>query len=246
MATTSLGFSFADGGWHPFVETLKEFEQQKELTYKSCTLFKLYQSFIPENFFQSLFDPCETKPGNLSSWPCYGQLLANIWLLNQTKLNKYLDYLKDRKGLVGWIFYGPHTLEYGNKELKRLTGLYLSVKKKGYNEPKGKEQINGYFLEKNGETRFVILEGNHRLAVLRTLGFEKVKVVIQRGHPTVIRYSELSNWINQNRIVYDLSMAKRIFDHLFYENGQQKASRLGLTKKNSPFANGVGYIDNFD
>lgn len=227
--TTRVGFSFLEDGWHPFVQTLKEYSENPHLRYRDSTLAVLFEKFRPLSVQEVLLDNLTIPVKPLCDLPPENAILSRLWELNQFSLTRFLDQKELKKEPVGWIYYGPHDEAYGAKEFERLTGIYNSIRKYGYRSAaKSSEALNGYFLKEGEELRFVLLHGNHRVSALKALGYSKIKVVIRKGHPAVVNRKELRKWTYEKGGIYSQDLAEKLFDSLFYGSGREKAKRLGL------------------
>lgn len=229
--TSRLGFSYAKDGWHPFVQTLKEYAQNEDLRYEDSTLARLYRQYCPSNVHEVLLDHLETQLKPICDWPPSNELIRWIWALNKTSVNSILKRLKDRPDSKGWIFFGPQKKEYGEKEFERLIDVYNSIKEKGYqHELSETDPVNGYFLKKGTDFRFVLLQGNHRVSALQALGYSEINVLIRKGHPAVIDRDDLHRWTEDGGGIYPSHLPYKLFDALFDESGMQKANRYDLNQ----------------
>lgn len=227
--TSRVGFSYSDDGWHPFVETLKEYQRDDKLLFEDSVLSKLYNQYKPGNLQEVLLDQIKGEIKPLSELPPINEALRNLWCLKKEDLTS-LKILQKERAPDGWIFYGPHSKEYGEKEFLRLISIYESIKKKGYKLVMSqKDMINGYFLKKGEKKVFVLLQGNHRVSALKVLGYDYVDVVIRDNHPAVIEYEQLHLWALENGGVFPYNTVNELFETLFNEKGYIKAERYGLT-----------------
>ena len=92
--------------------------------------------------------------------------------------------------------------------------------------------IQGAWLEANdGNRRFVVLQGNHRLAILAHMRTEPVAVrVISQalGH---VREAEIENWPLVANGRCSLDNARRIFNFFFSENGWHIARHIDANSR---------------
>ena len=227
--TSRIGFSYQNEGWHPFVETLREYAADPELRYEDSTLARLYENYCPKNVQEVLLNRHSLPMKPFCDWPPANVLIRWVWALNTSSVDAHLARLKSRPLKEGWIFFGPHHEDYGKREFNRLTGVYDSIRKNGYNpELAGHEPVNGYFLKRGNKLRFVLLQGNHRVSALKALGITEVDVLIRRGHPAIIDYNDLNRWTSEGGGIYSSFAANALFCSLFEESGLDKAIRLDL------------------
>ena len=229
--TSRVGFSYAEDGWHPFVQTLKEYIANPELRYEDSSLARLYHQYRPQNMQEVLLDHIETPQMPFCDWLPKYELITWLWVLNKRNNVLHQDSLTSKPNAGGWIFFGPHTQEYGRKEFQRLIGVYESIKHQGYRqELADMDSVNGYFLKKGTDIRFVLLQGNHRVSALKALGYSDVSVLIRKAHPAVIDHAKLHKWTKGSGGIYPLPLVENIFESLFSMSGLQKAQRYGLVK----------------
>lgn len=241
--TSRIGFSYAEDGWHPFVETLKEYAQDPQLRYEDSTLFRLYSQYCPQNAQEVLLDHIKSPIKPLCDWPPSYELISWVWTLNKGGVRNRLGKLKSSSSAGGWILFGPHTHDYGKKEFTRLLGVYESIKNNGYKlAESGTDPVNGYFLKEGANFRFVLLQGNHRVSVLKALGHAGVDVVIRQGHPAVIDRDNLSGWTDACGGIYPSLLTQQLFDALFTETGLPKAMRYGLAKHKTAIKEQIQFI----
>ena len=227
--TSRIGFSYADEGWHPFVETLKEYIQNKNLKYEDSSLALVYQKYCPKNVQEVLLDQIKEPVVPFCEWPPANDLLRWVWALNTSSVKSYLRYVKKKKEAEGWIFFGPHSPEYGKKEFNRLVKVYDSIGANGYQKELAEQDpVNGYFLKSGDDFRFVLLQGNHRVSALKALGYSEVSAVIRKGHPAVIDRNDLKQWTKSFGGMYSAFLVQSLFDNLFIQTGKEKAIRLGI------------------
>jgi hypothetical protein len=227
--TSRVGFSYAEDGWHPFVQTLQEYLENPRLKFEDSTLKKLYDNFQPKNVQEVLLDHISLPLKPICDWPAHNLLIRWIWALNRNSVQIYLDRLHKKGSKDGWIFFGPHSEEYGKREFSRLIHVFESIKRSGYQKDEAiKDPVNGYFLKSGNDVRFVLLQGNHRISALKVLGYSDVDVVIRQGHPAVVDRADLRKWTCEGGGIYPSGMAGDLFDSLFYEKGIKKAQRYGL------------------
>lgn len=229
--TSRIGFSYAEDGWHPFVETLKEYAHDPHLRYEDSTLSRLYRQYCPRNAQEVLLDHIQSPIKPFCDWPPSYELISWVWTLNESGVRSRLGKLKSSPSAGGWILFGPHTHAYGKKEFTRLIGVYESIKNNGYKSGgSGIDPVNGYFLKEGANVRFVLLQGNHRVSVLKAMGYPDVDVLIRQGHPAVIDRENLSEWTDACGGIYPSLLTEQLFETLFTETGLRKAQRYGLTK----------------
>jgi hypothetical protein len=228
--TTDCGFSFAPGGWHPFVRTLEEYTRDPGLVYDASTLHRLHERFQPQSVQDLLLEEITTPVQPLSEWPPIRRLFRRVWALTPWLAERELRTERARPGRGRtWLYFGPTPEDFRREEFDRLTGVYDNIRHHGYRAAlAATSPINGYFLKRGGDYRFVVLNGNHRVAVLAHLGIREVPVVIRVGHPSVVDEDRLDQWSLARGGLYPRGVAALLFEKMFSETGCDKAARLGL------------------
>lgn len=128
--------------------------------------------------------------------------------------------------------FGPVSAEKGQLELDRLRTTLTSIEQHGYRpELCNGDEISGYFLIHEGEYRFVIRAGLHRVAALTVLGHERVRVTFFPGYPRAIHLSDVGNWPLVRRGVIAPELARRYALRFFEEDGRKKAASIGLLRE---------------
>lgn len=97
------------------------------------------------------------------------------------------------------------------KELK-IQQLIKSIKEKGYRPEKFIDRkmghVTGYFLRNKIAEKFYVVSGNHRVAVLHSLGYEKIPVLIENKSffkerdKVEFGYDEMPVYIDRSRVDY--------------------------------------------
>lgn len=211
---TIFGCAFADGGWHHIIETLKEYDANPTIDYRQTTLFKFLKHFAPSSL-------CDLVPNqshctlSLFTYP-WGGFRKDAGLLERSK-----DALNSR-------FCGPSDDEFIREEYQRTIKLYHLLKQTGYKPWVFPNSfIGGVFLmRENGERRFVVLQGNHRLAILAHIGYATIQVRTLKEHKAIINEADQARWENVVNGTCSLEAAQKIFNLYFESQGERVKSFL--------------------
>lgn len=219
--TDMYGAGYIDD-WHHFVETLKEYKGNPEITYDDSVLKQYYAHFQPRNLEDGLF----TKRGRASKlrsgwigYPWYWSAELKVIFENTPA--------ETRPG--GNHHFGPNTDEFGQGELARLTPLYTAFKQQGYQpELFSDGYISGYLLVNGEDYRFVVTEGQHRVACLATLGYESIRVRFSQKpeYPRIVRFEDAKKWPQVVNGAYSRTLALKVFERFFMEGVGRE--RMGL------------------
>ncbi|MGM0396445.1 MAG: hypothetical protein ACQEP4_05255 [Bacillota bacterium] len=203
------GFMYTERG-HYFVETLKQYEENNELSYEDSYLREYYDKFQPRNRRDNYLWQEEVECFPM----CHG------WLFDPWR-NPANPPLKERRFETrrgGNHNIGPNTQDFGRAEFKRLTRAYDILREAGYNPDFFVDgYITGYLLIKNADYRFIASEGQHRIAALAALGFEEFlcRFDLKPWTNETVFYNQASKWPQVKAGIFTVSVAKMCFDHFF-------------------------------
>lgn len=196
---------------HHFTEVLKQYEENNELEYNDSVLKAYYEQFQPKNLEEALFIEKGRAPLLNKGWIGYP------WFWNkQMKVIFNKEHNETRPG--GIHHFGPNTEEFGAGELKRLIPLYKIFKEQGYQpELFFDGYISGHFLIKGDDYRFIVTEGQHRVACLAALGYDTIRCRFssEPQYPKVVRWQDVKKWPQVANGVYSRNLALRIFERFF-------------------------------
>lgn len=232
---TPFGFGFGSHGWHPYIHTLNQIDNEGTVPYEQSALARFYTRYQPTSLADALAvrpeEACEELRGLPSAWP----ILRDIWLMGPSDLaaacrRAHATTLTQRNAHIG-----PMSDEGGRRHYERLIDVYASLRQHGYdplrfdyqhaNYP-GQGEANGYFLWDGADYRFVVLHGHHRLAAAAHLREAVLHVCIRRRYIPVIELDRLSArafapWAST-------ALAQLLFSRLFTSDGAQKCREWRL------------------
>ncbi len=206
-ARTIFGASFGKNGWHHIQKTLEEYDANPKINYKDTTLYNYLRNFTPQSI-------CDLSGPDIKE-KCNLPLFVYPW--GTFKKNEGVSY----KEPLSSRFCGPSQDSFINDEFERTISLYEKIKKTGY-QPwlYGNTFIGGTFLiNERGDRRFVVLQGNHRMAILAHLNYERVAVREVKGFLVKVLESDYKNWLLVKSGQCQNDVAKNIFSLFFKENG---------------------------
>ncbi len=222
-------FSYDPAGWHPFVQTLKQFEADPELSYETSALYDFYQKYRPETVLEAFFVTPQARSAFADSelanykMPPFQPFFPWDPHASTTRAEKGLDGSQGNQG------YGPVSDAKGGLELERLTHTYRSIQTHGFRSGHGHDgDIRGYFLKTDDDYRFVIRQGLHRTAVLAAMNYEKIRVRFYLPYPRTVFLCNLDGWPQVRAGTMSAALAERVFAMFFEDDGRAKAAQLGL------------------
>ena len=217
QASTIFGCNFGDQGWNHIRKTLEEYDKNQSINYKHTTLYKYLKEFKPTSM--NLLDPEKVSPCHL-----HLPLFVHPWgtfKKGETKTKKNPSLSR---------FCGPSSDNFIQQEFSRIIALYKKIKETGYQPWKqGNSFIGGTFLiRRNGEKKFIVLQGNHRMAILSHLGFKKIAVRNVPGYITRVKENELKGCLLVKDKLCSEKQAQKHFEMFFHLDGSHIQSLMGI------------------
>ncbi len=205
---TIFGASFGKDGWHHIIKTLEEYDKNNGINYKQTSLYSFLKSFTPT----SICDLLNNNDNKINKLP--------LFIYPWGTFNKHT--IETNKTPLFSRFCGPSDDIFIKNEFSRIIKLYSHIKNNGY---KPWNAYNGFIcgtmlIKENDDRRFIVLQGNHRMAVLSHLGYEKIQVRTCRQNIGKINQKELANMplVIDGKCDYDTAI--KIFNIFFDEDGK--------------------------
>ncbi|MDD3289160.1 MAG: hypothetical protein PHX43_09225 [Alphaproteobacteria bacterium] len=204
QCSTLFASSFGKPGWHHIRRTLEEFDDNPNLNFKDSSLYRFLKEFKPQSISDLIPGSTVKLPLFVYPWGTFKK--------GETASSK--DAWQSR-------FCGPSSDDFIEEEFNRIIALYRKLRQTGYQPYKYPNSfINGtWLISKTGDKRFIVLQGNHRVAVLAHLGATALSVRPLPGNNWKIREEEAANWPLVKTNQCPLSHALEIFRLFFEENG---------------------------
>jgi|LSQX01.1.fsa_nt_gb tetratricopeptide (TPR) repeat protein len=207
---------------HHFVEVLKQYQMDSQLTYENSVLKRYYEHFRPKNLEEALFGKRGRAPWLGRGW------IGFPWYWDKSlKLAFVQEPGETRPG--GNHHFGPNTDEFGVAELRRLIHLYTLIKENGYQpELFSDGYISGYLLIRGDDYRFVVSEGQHRIAAIAALGYEKIRCrfTVKEHYSRAVVWDDVKRWPQVANGVYSRNIAMKIFEQFFVIGVGREKMRL--------------------
>ncbi|MDF1522166.1 MAG: hypothetical protein P1P87_05030 [Trueperaceae bacterium] len=208
------GASYDPQRWHPFTATLRQYRDLGgDVTYETSILRSYYERFQPATLLELFFppevvatnedaslahlQPCEVEP----VLPWDAALVAPMGEAG-------LDPSHGHQG------FGPVSAAKGRLEFGRLTHLWDELHREPFDVDEN-GGVQGYFLLRGADYRFVVRVGFHRVAVLSALGVPKVRVHFVDGQARAWHAETLARWPLVRTGVYPEPLARRFVDQFF-------------------------------
>jgi hypothetical protein len=233
--TTPYGFSFAPDGWHPYVATLRAVVETGPTDYRDSILGRFHTRFLPQDLGQALGSGPRMLEPALAAIPHSWPLLRDLWMLDTSRLEELTTAARRAAPTARSPHVGPLTIEDGTDTYQRLLRVHASMKTHGYTPDRfdgstdtgfDGYQLDGYFLEHDGDFRFVVLHGHHRVGAAACLGIEHLDVVIRRRYIPVVRPDDLPRIAVGTGI--PVNALRVAFTQLFEGTGTVKRDAWGL------------------
>lgn len=204
-ATTIFGCSFGDGGWHHIRRTLSEFDADPSIAPAQSSLGRYLERFRPSSI-SILAGVTGEEPLPLFVYP-WGTFSDGTG--------------QSAKDACNSRFCGPSTVAFVNEEFRRTVRLYAEMRVHGY-RPRSfpNSYIGGTWLEAvDGRQRFVVMQGNHRMAILAYLGVTRIEVRTIPQALARVREADIAQWPLVATGRCSIDHARRVFEMFFTENG---------------------------
>lgn len=169
----SAGFKFSSKV-HPFIATMRS----ENIKY----LDTFYKNYTPDNIWEMFFIP-SGENSSIASFP---------WKSIKTKSEvREGGGLKD---IHGDLWLGPASSEEIKIEFQRCMNCFKSIKNKGYFPQKYGGYPRGYFLIGENDFCFQVEGGQHRMAALAALNWNRFEVMSMNRPIQLVNPSEVDNW----------------------------------------------------
>ena len=204
-ASTIFGSRF-NNGWNHMIETLKEYDNNPSINYKNTSLYSFLKYFKPISISELTVSDDKIKlPIFKFPWGAINKKIEN-----QNK-----DPTKSR-------FCGPSSDEFIKKEFRDIINLYIKLKIEGYQPYRYPNSfiIGTWLTNIHGDSVFMVLGGNHRMAIFAHLGYKKIKVRTQSSLIRKVNEKGISSWLLVKQKQCSEIHAKEVFDIFFTENGK--------------------------
>ncbi len=235
----NTGIGFCASGWNPFIETLKEFENNPKLEYKNSVLHDFYTGWTPKSAREAIIDFSDSPDIFasyhplflfLSPWTSltYSEVEADVlWWNNKDNREhgcSHFNFPDD-----GWTFTGPVRLEKGMLEFNRTVCLYKKIRTEGYDRSKG--GIGVTILKRGNDYRYLVGGGGyHRAIVMAALGFETFPARFHRN--SIVDINDVGDWPHIRSGLWTEKQALNYVDHLFDVDSLSWANRMNLVHYN--------------
>jgi hypothetical protein len=107
--------------------------------------------------------------------------------------------------------------------------LYESIQRTGYQPLTYPNSYVGgtWLVAEDGSRRFVVMQGNHRMAILAHLGAKQIEVRTIAQARATVRERDLDSWKHVRSGLCSRQHARRVFRYFFDNTGWQVAKALG-------------------
>lgn len=204
--TTIFACSFGHEGWQHLRKTLEEYDADPDREARDTTLYAYLTRF------------CPTTICDLVDWPLDEPVLPLfVYPWGTFKIGE----TRSPKDAASSRFCGPSSPEFATEEYARTIRLYEAMKGVGYRPwDFSNTFIGGTMLtRRDGARRFVVLQGNHRLAILAHLGVTQLPVRDVKGYVPVVREADAAKWPLVADGTCRVDTALKIFNLYFESNG---------------------------
>jgi hypothetical protein len=224
VATTDCvgytGFPYRSDGWHYLVELLREIDADPELPWQRSILARFHDRFRPNSAYH-LVEPFD--PGV--------QFRPPLGIMPWGDVAQRADGAPPKpKSWAASRWYGPSDPAVVEDEYQRLRRAYRSIQRRGY-DPWRKGFIGGQFLRAtDGSYRYVVLQGNHRAAILAHLGCRSFLARAIPGRVPIVDERAISEWEHVKTGACGLEDARAYLQAYFRTRGVEQGRLHGLVE----------------
>lgn len=208
-----FGFDFCckPQGYHPYTETLSHYLNNQNNN-SLPPLYDYYKKFCPES----------TKSIFLEK----DRITAEAGLFRYRLPWDYTAKVKPNGSRLNYC--GPVSNNQIENELGRIYHVFNSIKTKGYvpqvsSDLFNSNHIQGYFLKRKDDYRFIVLHGKHRISSLAALNHTEIPVTFCMNKPRIIFLDDLPNWPGVRSGEFNEQEAAEVFNFFFDFNGLKLA-----------------------
>jgi hypothetical protein len=205
QAMTIFACSFGDRGWQHLRRTLAEHEAQPDIDLRNTTLWRFLKDFRPTSI-SALAGVHDEPPLPLFVYP---------WgTFNDSGATNDKEASQSR-------FCGPSSDAFVEVEYTRTLALHAALRIDGYRPYQYPHSFVGgtWLTAIGGERRFVVMQGNHRMASLAHLGVAEVAVRTGRFAIAEVREADLDRWPLVRTGRCSKAHARQVFGLFFRESG---------------------------
>lgn len=224
------GMSYSPDGWHPFVETVREYLRTGQKGYTGSVLEKYYYAWQPQNALEALIG-APSGPKLFLDFPPH--FIPAPWLKGSpderlSGISRIAEHESVTHGNVkltiadGYGLQGPVSKRKGELEYNRLIKTLESIQYRGYDRTCGDLAIQ--ILKRKNEFRYRVTHGHHRAAAMTALGYRGVVCAPRM----LVDYDEADNWPQVLNGIWSKSQAQEYFNHHFEFNSLEWAKNKKL------------------
>lgn len=217
-------FSYSADGWHPYSETLAEYDRSRTLCYPESTLARTYERFVPRNAYEALLAADDSAPEVLHLLP--PRFAGHEWVARDAEIDSALLGRPPAWMIQGHRIFGPVSDEQGRGDFLQLVSVYNSIRCRGYRAELAPDSISGFFLIDGEEFRLRVTAGQHRLAAMKVLGFRQVWVRLDL--PIAVSCDLFSRREGSAGWAKSEDDVRRVLSEQIYGNGWSMARRWSL------------------
>ncbi len=254
--TNEFAFSFADDGWNYFRALVAEYERKPHLKLEDSAFHRFFEhervkSVRYLNDLLFLHQPEKRDRGfqfALGTYPWGDHVGGGPW-------GRHFDRMegkstRDLYGPGANIWYEPGDPHAMQLEWEQTIGAYQAIRQGYHPLRSGQLPEVTLLIRRDGETRAVRYNGQHRLAVLSHLGRQRLTVLVPSARSInasletwpsvsrlpkvvcdgeiVVREDDVERWSYVARGLCPREQALEIFHAFFEMNGRERVNFLGI------------------
>jgi hypothetical protein len=248
IMTDEFAFALSPEGWNYYCDLLSEYQRDPGIALHRTRFFRFFQSELVRSvrYLNDLLYLHDSERRSretdfkfyLGTWPWGGLTIAQTFV-GGTPFGWYYDQVEGKLTASLWgygrnLWYrpgDPYTLEF---EWNLMRKQYQSLKRGYYPLLRLSFPSVTLLVRSDGEKRGIIVDGHHRLAILRCLEYDQLTVEVVQ----VVEEAQVDGWYYVKRGDCTRKQALEIFNAFFVINGSERRGCLDLdrTAANEPGA----------
>ena len=222
--------SLSKRGWHPFVQTAREYIELGIKRYEDSSLKRYYDIWQPANARAAFIRP-DIAPKSFENYPPF--TYHKPWSERSpeesaARTAKIIEIENAEFGNAklgpdaGHGFQGPVSEDKARLEYQRIVNLVDSIRAKGFDRWSGDIAVE--VLEKKSNYLYVIAHGHHRAAVMSALGYNHIPAIPVR----LLEEQYIAHWPSVYKKIWTHQEAQKYVNHLYDFDSLAWARSLGL------------------
>lgn len=215
------GFRYGHGEYHPYETYIARLHHGEPLEDIRAQFIDFLLHYRPQDFGQAL-GVCLSR-----SYPLWAYPWATPWAFHRARLSggwrSYASRLPDVLTHFSAEGISRRLIE---KEYGWLHGAYEAIVREGYRPERHGFPSALKLRRADGRDAFLVLDGNHRISTLSTLGYRSV--VIEHDPRRTVCAADVAGWYGVRSGLYSIEDATKVFEAYFHGNSRFRTGAVDV------------------